>query len=216
MLVTKIKNGNEYQGVILKHFDDEDTVQEFCKNQASADVLRLEEKMREMLEWSDIKLMRAILVFLDTQTWRRRHVTQVIPASQDSESGEFDSENSPKDNALNEVLADSGRFDCNSLQRAAAGFGGCVLGLQDEMEEVVEYARQYQSIGSEKYHKVWYNLHIWADSSKWANIFVLCELCFSLSFSIGTKERMFSCMKLIKTDHRTRLNCETLNNLMQI
>ena len=65
----KIKNGNEYQGVILKHFDDEDMVLQFCKNEGSADVVRLEEKMQERLEWSDIKLMRAILVFLDTQTW---------------------------------------------------------------------------------------------------------------------------------------------------
>lgn len=210
----KIKNGNEYQGVILKHFDDEDTVLEFCKNQASADVLRLEEKMRERLEWSDIKLMRAILVFLDTQTWRRRHVTQVVPASQDSESGESDSENSSKDSALNEVLAAVDSI-ATVFKEPLQASGVCLLGLQDEMEEVVEYARQYLSIESEKYHKVWYNLHICADSSKWANILVLCELCFSLPFSNGTVERMFSCLKLIKTDHRTRLNCDTLNNLME-
>ena len=138
----KIKNGNEYQGIILKHFDDEDTVLEFCKNQASADVLRLEEKMRQRLEWSDIKLMRAILVFLDTQAWRRRHVTQVIPASQESESGESDSENSSKDSALNKVL-DAVDSIATVFKEPLQALGVCLLGHQDEMEEVVEYARQY-------------------------------------------------------------------------
>ena len=26
--------------------------------------------MRERLEWSDIKVLRSLLIFLDTQTWR--------------------------------------------------------------------------------------------------------------------------------------------------
>ena len=51
--------------------------------------------MQERLEWSDVKLLRAILVFLDTQTWR-----PVITAAGDS-----DSETSPDDKLLTEVKA---------------------------------------------------------------------------------------------------------------
>ena len=34
-----------------------------------------------------------------------------------------------------------------------------LLVLQDQITEVVEYARSYLSIETEAYHKVWYKLH---------------------------------------------------------
>ena len=204
----RIKNGNEYQGATLKRVDEE--MLESCKNQALADVRRLEENMRERLEWSDMKLLRAILVFLDTQTWR-----YIIPANQESESQQSDSDNSPEDKALSEVLA-AVELIATMFKEPLQASGVNLLGLQDEMEEVVEYARQYLSIEIEKYHKVWYNLHICSDASSWKDVLVLCELCFSLPFSNGSVERMFSSLKLIKTDRRTRLNCDTLSDLMEI
>ena len=44
----------------------------------------------------------------------------------------------------------------------------------------------------------------------------LCELLFSLPFTNNEVERMFSTMKVIKTEHRTSLNTSTLNDLMEI
>ena len=44
----------------------------------------------------------------------------------------------------------------------------------------------------------------------------LCELLFSLPFSNGQIERMFSAMKVIKTDRRTNLQTETLSDLLEI
>ena len=120
----RIKNGNEYQGATLKRFDEE--MLEFCKNQALADVRRLEEKMRERLEWSDVQLLRAILVFLDTQTWR-----PIIPATQESESQEPDSENSPEDKVLSEVLAAVEVIATNFKEPLHASSVN-LLGLQDE------------------------------------------------------------------------------------
>lgn len=38
------------------------TMLKLCKDQAIADASRLESKMRERLEWSDIKVLRALLV----------------------------------------------------------------------------------------------------------------------------------------------------------
>lgn len=61
------------------HYNE--TMLRSCKKQALVDVSRLEGKMRERLEWSDVKLLRAIMVFLDTPTWR-----QVVTAAPDSDS----------------------------------------------------------------------------------------------------------------------------------
>lgn len=52
------------------------------------------------------------------------------------------------------------------------------------------------------------------DSVKWPNVFVLPEL---LSIhSIGTVERMFPVLKLIKPDCRTYLHASTLSDLLDI
>ena len=85
-----------------------------------------------------------------------------------------------------------------------------LLVLQDQITEVVEYARSYLSIETKAFHKVWYKLHVCLDASRWKDILILCELCFSLLFSNGRVERIFSSMKLIKTDRRTRLHQDTL------
>ena len=91
-----------------------------------------------------------------------------------------------------------------------------LLVLQDQVTEVVEYARSYLSIESEGYHKVWYKLHVCPDASRWKDVLILCELCFSLPFSNGRVETIFSSLKLVKTDRRTRLHRATLNDLLEI
>ena len=45
---------------------------------------------------------------------------------------------------------------------------------------------------------------------------VQAPILFSLPFSSGTVERMFSMLKLIKTDSRTSLNTSTLSDLLDI
>lgn len=199
----RLTNGNEYQGATLKHFNE--AMLKSCKDQALADVRRLEEKMKERLEWSDVKLLRAILVFLDTQTWR-----PVITAAGDS-----DSETSPDDKLLTEVKA-AVELIANTFREPLEAVGVNVLALQDEVIETVEYARNYLSVETEKYHKVWYKLHVCPDADRWTNVLVLCKLCFSLPFSNGSVERMFSSLKLAKSDRRTRLHHDTLTDLLEI
>ena len=63
LVCNRISDG-EYQGTKLKHFND--MVLQSCKDQALADVSRLEDRLRQRLEWSDIKLLRALLIFIDT------------------------------------------------------------------------------------------------------------------------------------------------------
>ena len=59
-----------YQGAALKNFTDE--VFTNCSRQALSGLQNLDGKMRERLEWTDVKLLRAILVFRDTCSWAAR------------------------------------------------------------------------------------------------------------------------------------------------
>ena len=68
----------------------------------------------------------------------------------------------------------------------------------------------------EGYRRVWYKLTTSPDAAKWPNVLLLSELLFSLPFSSGTVERMFSALKLVKTDRRTNLHASTLNDLLDI
>ena len=83
--------------------------------------------------------------------------------------------------------------------------------IYDELEECVGYARKYLSILSESYQTIWYKLSISPDSSRWPDILVLSELLFSLKV-----ERIFSTLKLVKTDRRTILHTDTLQDLLEI
>ena len=156
--------------------------------------------MRERLEWSDVKLLRAILIFLDTQTWRC-----LVADATDS---------SCSDKSLTEVLM-AVELIATMFREPLEAVGINLLVLQHKIAEVVEYARSYLSIESEEYHKVWYKLYVCPDASRWRDILVLCELCFSLPFSNGRVERIFSSLKLVKTERRTRLH-HTLSDLLEI
>ena len=69
----------------------------------------------------------------------------------------------------------------------------------------------YANIG-----RYWYKLLSCPDAQKWANVASPCELAFSLPFSNGRVEQVFSSMKLIKTDRRTNLQVDTMNDLLEI
>ena len=88
--------------------------------------------------------------------------------------------------------------------------------LQDEIEDAVDYARQYLSLESTDYRKVWYNLHVYPAASSWPNLLLLCELVFSLPSSNGRVEQNFSSLKVIKTMNRTSLSVNTLDDLLEI
>ncbi|KAL5491664.1 hypothetical protein EMCRGX_G016996, partial [Ephydatia muelleri] len=66
----KDDDGNkEYQGIILQNFERS---LEQCKTHVLADLQRLEDCIKQRLEWSDITVLRSILVFIDTQNWQQK------------------------------------------------------------------------------------------------------------------------------------------------
>ena len=185
-----------YQGAVLKNYSSE--MIEFCKKEALADMKQLEENIRQRLEWSDVKLLRAVLVFIETQSW--------IKSAADDEYEDSSML------AIKLALEDIFRAFADPLEASNVNLST----LQDEIEDVVDYARKYLSIESTSYRKVWYLLHVCPDIKKWPGILLLCELVFSLPFSNGRVEQIFSSLKLIKTKNRTNLLTSTLDDLLEI
>lgn len=192
----KDENGGKvYQGSELHHFRD--TTTKTCADQALANLKSLDDQMRARLQWSDVDLMRSILLFLDTQSW------------QDSEGSSTD------DDRLCEIK--SALLSITNIFRAPLEAKGADLtSILDEIEDIVDYARTYLRIGSDSYSKVWYQLYCSPDSTKWPNIMLVSELLLSLPFSTAKVERFFSTLKMIKNERRTNLSCSTLNDLLEV
>ena len=118
-----------YQGIVLKNYSTE--VLEQCQHQALRDLKLLEQNMRERLEWSDVKLMRNILVFIDTQGWQKKAslITSTSNASE-SESDHAD------DDGLTEIT--SALDNIISVFREPLQAKGCNFSsIVDEIEEIV-------------------------------------------------------------------------------
>ena len=70
LVQNRIDIHNEYQGVpVTPNFE---TVLSKCTTAALADLHKLEQNIRERLEWSDLRFLRCVSIFLDTQSWIKR------------------------------------------------------------------------------------------------------------------------------------------------
>ena len=87
--------------------------------------------------------------------------------------------------------------------------------IYDETEEVFQFVRRYFPI-TDEYCEVWYKLSAVSDASKWPNILLLCNLLFSLPFSNGYVESIFSTMNIIRTNRRCSLQGGTISDLLEI
>ena len=194
----KDENGGKvYQGAELQHFTA--TTAKACANQALTDLKSLDDHMRARLEWSDVNVMRSILLVLDTQSWQLSN----------------ESEDISDDDRLTEIK--SALLSIIDVFRAPLEAKGADLtSILDEIKDIVEYARTYLRIGSDSYNKIWYQLHSSPDSVKWPNILLVSELLFSLPFSTAKVERLFSMLKIIKNERRTNLNVSTVNDLLEV
>ena len=197
LVLSKLKDengGKEYQGSELHRFTGNTT--KMCADQALADLKSLDDQMRARLEWSDLELMRSILLFIDTQSWQ-------------------ESEGSSDDDRLSEIK--SALVSITEVFRAPLEAKSADLtSILDEIEDIVDYTRTYLRIGCDNYSKVWYQLYSSPDSTKWPNILLVCELLLSLPFSTAKVERLFSTLKIIKNERRTNLSCSTLNDLLEV
>lgn len=175
-----------------------------CKDEAAADLNRLDEKLRIRLEWSNTALLRAILLFLDTQNWTFRH-----------NSGSEAEASSDNDESLDEVKSSVGII-AEYFRAPLEAMNVEICFILDEMEDAVLYSRKYLNINNDTYKKVWHRLHNAPDAAQWPNLLQICQLLFSLPFSTAKVERTFSVLKAIKTERRTSLNSSTLEDLLEV
>ena len=159
-----------HQGSELHHFRN--TTIKSCADQALSDLKSLDEQMRARLEWSDVDLMRSILLFVDTQSW------------QGSEGSSND------DDRLSEIKL--ALVNITDVFRAPLKAKGAdFTSILDEIEDIVDYARTYLRIGCDSYKKVWYQLYSSPDSAMWPNIMLVNELLVTLPFSTAKVECFF-------------------------
>ena len=84
-IITEEEDGETtYQGGTVTHYDS--TTITTCSVQAITDLKKLMGKLIDKLSWSDMELLRAMLMFLDTASWiLKRHSVSLEQASDDDD-----------------------------------------------------------------------------------------------------------------------------------
>ena len=154
--------------------------------------------IKQCLEWSDLQLFRDIIEILATQGRQK-----IVDETQD----ETDSSTEP----WSSITRTSTRFKI-PLENARID----VDAILSEFKEMVKYAIQFLSLSTMDYQAVWWRLFNCPCSGEWRNCLGLIELLYSLPASNAKLERIFSQLKTIKTDKRSLLNNEQLDDLLSL
>ena len=173
----------------MQHYSDETF--SCCSRQVLEDLTKLSESIKHRLAWSDTKLLRLILVFLDTRSWTAPRVS-------------IDSAGLGSDDKAE--IREAMEYTVTIFREPLEAKGACIFSLQDEIDEIVDFYRKYLESQGEDYRKVWYKLCTAHDARKWPNVMLVSELLFSLPFTNSIVERAFSAMKIVKTNRRTSLS----------
>lgn len=186
-----------YQCQTLKKFEQakrlyESHHQEYCFSVTSC--------LKSRLAWSDLQVVRDIIFLLASQGWQK-----VLDEEEDSEPEHGNDKPDPM-----EAIVRLGERFKSPLEAAGADLDE----LPKEFREMLMYATQFISLSSMDYQAVWWRLFHAPSASEWSNILLLAELIFSLPFSNGKLERIFSTLKVIKVDKRASLSNSTLNDLL--
>jgi hypothetical protein len=88
--------------------------------------------------------------------------------------------------------------------------------LKDEYVCLVEYTLRYFDVNEIDCMQLWSKLKKLDMANRWKNAFLLVELCLCSPYSNATVERLFSQMKVVKTDWRNRLNERNFEDLLRI
>ena len=83
-------------------------------------------------------------------------------------------------------------------------------------DDLVSYGKDYLNLATEENNVIWWKLFNSPSAKEWANILGLVEMLFCLPMSNGHLERVFSQLKLIKTNRRNCLSEDRLDSLVRI
>ena len=179
--------GRMYQSQTLKRFSEATT---YYSTKCEELCQRVGECIKCRLSWTDLELIRDIIFVLSSHGWEK-----IVTEEEDLSS-------------IDRLVT---RF-ATPLQ----GAGATIEDVKVEFSQMIEYAVQYIAVSSLDYHSVWWRLFHAPCSEQWSNALALVELLFSLPASNGKLERVFSSLKNIKVDKRTRLSNQTLDDLLLI
>ena len=182
----KEENGKKvYQCQEVKQFDE--AVSYYTKNHEEF-CTQVSECLRSRVEWSDQEVIRDIISVLAVQGWEK--ILQ---------------EETPLE------------FVSRLVDRFAAPLQGVqtdILNIQREFDSLMQYAVQFISLATMDYRAVWWRIFHAPTASEWSNALNLVQLLFSLPASNGKLERIFSQMNVIKTNKRSVLSNESLDDLL--
>lgn len=185
----RMKHGTShmYQDVELSRYNEAVTFLQNKKNEYTDSAVA---SLKERIQDQHTTLLSDVLLILATQGWGKSDYVELSEQAVERLTIMF----------------------IQPLEKA-----GAVAALfREEWIDMVEYGKLYLNLVEDGYRSVWWKLFNAADAKKWANILVLIELLFCLPVSNGRVERMFSSLKLIKTDRRSCLGEDTLDDLMRI
>ena len=162
-----------------------DETQRYFENHAHEYSLNLKQCLISRLSWSDQQLVWDIITVLATQGWEK-------------------------------LVRECTQLD--GLQRLVSHFTVPLEGasidcsrIPEEFRHVMLYAIDLSTL---EYHRVWWRLFNYPSASEWPNALGLVELLLSLPASNGKVERSFSQMNVIKTNKRSLLSNDTLDDLL--
>lgn len=144
------------------------------------------------MKWSDLDLIRDMILILETQGWQK-----------------IVDENESQPTGIEAVVNVGVKFK-TPLESA----GVSIEELRTEFMDVLEHATQFISLSTLNYQEVWWKIFHSPYASEWSNILTLVQLLLSLPASNGKLERIFSTMKLIKSDKRCSLTNDSLDDLL--
>ena len=81
---------------------------------------------------------------------------------------------------------------------------------------MTDYDKQYFDLVEEECRVIWWKLFNAPDAKNWTNILPLNELLFCVPVTNGWDERVFSSLKLIKSDRQSSLGEHRLDHLVRI
>ena len=107
---------------------DFNRILEQCKKHVTDDIRRLDLKIKERLEWSDSQLMRAILVFLETQSWQESFSASEGIGGHHGATGMLESDDFVQVRTAVDLIVSTFRIPLEAK-------GMCTESIQDEVED---------------------------------------------------------------------------------
>ena len=176
-----------YQGATLKQYDQGVAFLQSHKNEYVHGVVSC---LKERIKVQNCDVLTHALTLLATQGWEKNEYGELSAAALNGLSSHFS------------VPLEKSGVDCGVLE--------------EEWLDMHDYAKRYLNLATENYRIIWWKLFNAPTSSKWRNILALIELLFCFPMANGRLERVFSSLKLIKSDRRSRLGKDRLDHLVRI